>query len=78
MDKVTERVLLAQTIGWSLDHSLKSAYQGPIFLIPPSSFECSKHRWAATWKEYNVNGTDIMIPCWFWDDKVLLHGTRRQ
>ena len=64
--ELEERVNLALKLGWSIEKNLT--------LTPPKKFDCAN--WASIFTQYKLPHGNILIPEYFFNDTVLIIGTR--
>lgn len=71
-----DRLQVAFLLGWYLE---REEYDGKksYSLIAPPHYPCSRDTWAAYYKTLTIDGVSIVVPEYFYEDEVLLTGTRK-
>lgn len=71
------RLQLAFSLGWMLQ---KTTYQGVdnYSLVPPPHFECVRNSWCAMFEHKEIDGANISFPSWYYENEVLMTGTRKR
>lgn len=71
-----DRLQVAFLLGWYLEREEYNGKKSYCLTAPPH-YPCSKNNWAAYYKTVIIDGVSIVIPEYFYDDEVLLSGTRK-
>lgn len=69
-EQLRERWVRAAQIGWYIKDNG--------YLKAPDHFECEQNYWAARYTAMTLNGAQVEVPHWFWDDAVLETGRWRR
>ncbi len=64
-EKLRVRLVQATALGWTTHRNTIS---------PPVHFPCAKNTWAGVYQCVLLDHTFVVVPNWFWHDKVLTTG----